>query len=114
VDVELFKAATLVGQVMSRSTAQQLEHWARIGREVDAAASVSHHDIAAALAGRHDYDALTTFEQAIVRAEWEERLAERLASLDLACELEAEGRSFVELDEQGNVLHHPAATGADR
>lgn len=32
----LFAAATVAGEVLSRSAAQQVEHWARIGRALEA------------------------------------------------------------------------------
>lgn len=69
IDDELYESAKVVASLMSRSAAQQLAHWARIGREIEAGASVSQRSIAAALAGRLPYDELTPHEQAVVRAE---------------------------------------------
>lgn len=80
VDDELYASAKLVGRLMSRSAAQQVAHWARIGRELEASRSISHRAIAAVLDGRRDYDALTDHEQAVVCAEWAERITERRAS----------------------------------
>jgi hypothetical protein len=88
---------------MSRSTAQQIAHWARIGREIEASEDVSLRDIAEVLGGRRPYDLLTTNEQAVVRAEWTERMTARRGELDLAAAFAAAGRPFVELDEQGDV-----------
>jgi hypothetical protein len=87
---------------MSRSTAQQVAHWARIGRELERSPNVSHADIAAVLAGSASYDGLTEHEQAIVRAQWHEDMAARLASVDLSSELA--GRRFAELDADGNAV----------
>lgn len=111
VDDELYASAKLVGGVMSRSAAQQIAHWARIGRELEASHAVSQRDIAGVLHGGHRYDQLTEHEQAIVRAEWAERITQRRENLDLAQEFAASGRSFVELDADGNVVRHPAADG---
>ncbi len=36
IDGDLFEAAKRAGRVNSRSAAQQLDHWARIGRELEA------------------------------------------------------------------------------
>ena len=108
IDDDLFASARAVGEVMSRSASQQVSHWARIGRELEAAASVSQRSVAGVLAGEQSYDRLTAEEQAVVRAEWSERIDARIASLDLARSLAAEGRSFVELDDDGRVLHRAA------
>lgn len=61
-----------------------------------------------------DYDGLTAEEQAVVRASWVERIADRLADLDLGAEFIAEGHTtVVELDEHGHVVarHLPAPPG---
>ncbi|MDT2007532.1 hypothetical protein FXW78_29250 [Rhodococcus opacus] len=108
IDDELYASAKLVGELMSRSAAQQIAHWARIGRELEASPSVSHRAIADVLDGRRDYDDLTDQEQAVVRAEWSERITERREGLDLAETFSRVGRSFVELDADGNVVRHAA------
>ena len=54
----------------------------------------------------NSYDELTCEEQAVVRAEWAERIEERRATLDLAAEFAAQGRSWVELDDKGLVIEH--------
>lgn len=110
IDDELYASAKIVGPLMNRSAAQQIAHWARIGREIEAGDSVSQRDITEVLAGRRHYDELTGREQAIVRAEWKERIDERRDRLDLAEEFAAEGRSYVELDEHGAVVRHPSAS----
>jgi ParD-like antitoxin of type II bacterial toxin-antitoxin system len=104
VDDDLFVSAQMVGSLMDRSAAQQITHWARIGREIEAASSVSYRAISDALASRRSYDDLTAEEQAVVRAEWAERMDARRQGLDLADRFRAEGRSYAELDEQGRVV----------
>jgi hypothetical protein len=109
IDDDLFASAKAVGEVMSRSASQQVSHWARIGRELEAAASVSQRTITEVLAGEASYDRVTAEEQAVVRAEWSERIDTRIASLDLARLFAAEGRSFVELDDDGAVARRTVA-----
>ncbi|MGZ4693814.1 MAG: TA system antitoxin ParD family protein [Acidimicrobiales bacterium] len=104
IDDELFASAQLVGPLMSRSASQQITHWARIGRELEAAGSVSQRAIADVLAARQDYDQLTAEEQAVVRAEWAERIDARREALDLAQEFSDQGRSYVELDDDGEIV----------
>lgn len=108
VDGDLFAAAKSSGAVHSRSAAQQLAHWARIGREFEASASVSHRDIEAVLAGGGSYDALQEREQAIVRGTWDQQIAERLATLDLEQNFQATGRNWVEADARGNLVARSA------
>src|SRR4051794_17955449 len=85
---------------MSRSAAQQIAHWARIGREVEAG-SASHRDIARVLAGETSYDALAGRDQALVRAEWAERMTALRDGLDLAREFGGSGVAYSELDAHG-------------
>jgi len=96
----------MAGGVMSRSATQQLNHWARIGREVEASESISQRSVAEVLNGRRPYDELNAHEQAVVRAEWTERLEARLEALDLGDELAGEGRAYAELDDGGRVVVH--------
>lgn len=110
IDDELYASAKAVGAVMSRSAAQQIAHWARIGRELEAADSISHRAIAKALAGEQSYDGISAEEQVVVRAEWAERIAARIEGLDLEQAFAEDGRSYVELDETGQVIRRtPAA-----
>ena len=104
IEDELYEHAKLIGSLMSRSAAQQIAHWAKIGREIESAEGVSARAITEVLAQRAGYDALTDEEQAIVRAEWAERIEGRRAALDMAGELAAQGRGWVEVDDDGQVV----------
>lgn len=103
IDAELFSAATRVAPIMSRSATQQITHWARIGRELEASAGVSIDQIAEVLRGAEDYDGLSTEEQAVVRACWSEKMTALASALRLDRKFAAEGRPYVELDENGAV-----------
>lgn len=104
VDGDLFDSAKSVGAVNSRSAAQQINHWARIGREFEASGRVSQRDVERVLAGESAYDSLAESGQAIVRARWDEQVAAQLAALDLAGEFEAAGESWSEADASGRVV----------
>ena len=104
IDDELYASAKEAGAAMSRSAAQQIAHWARIGRELEAAPSASIRLVGAVLTGEHAYDELSVEEQAVVRAEWAERIAARIKSLDLLRRFADEGRTYVELDDAGHVV----------
>lgn len=104
IDDELYASAKLAGSVQSRSASQQVAHWARIGREIEASSSISHKEIAAVLAGGRHYDSLDPKEQAVVRAEWSARMDESRTGLDLAQDFARAERTWVELDEKGRVV----------
>ena len=103
IDEDIHQAARTVAPLMSRSAAQQVSHWARIGRELESSPSISVRDIESVLSGEAYYDDLGAHEQAIVRAEWSERMSRHLRGLNFAEQFEAEGRPYVELDENGDV-----------
>ena len=109
IDRELFEAARAAGETSSRSAAQQLNHWASIGRALEASGSLSHREIQRVLAGDDSYDALAEREQAVVRAAWDERIAAGIAGLDLEAELEAAGESWSEADVDGRVVTRDAS-----
>jgi hypothetical protein len=110
IDDQLYALAKAAGAVNSRSASQQITHWARLGRELEAASSVSPREIADVLSGHGDYDGLNTHEQAIVRTEWAERMTNRLTALDLASEFTAAGQTYAELDEHGYSVRRTPST----
>ncbi|MBS1868584.1 MAG: hypothetical protein JSS99_02885 [Actinobacteria bacterium] len=101
---DLFEAAKQAGEVHSRSAAQQIDHWARIGRELEASPAVTHDQVARVLAGTASYDVLGETAQAVVRARWDEDIAERAAALDLEADLIAAGDSWAEADAEGKLV----------
>jgi hypothetical protein len=113
VDGELFQAAQLAAQTQSRSAAQQIDHWARIGRELESSPRVTNQAVQRVLSGQGSYDALSEESQAVVRADWEERIAANLAGLDLAAELRAEGDPWIEATADGtSVVRTPRPDSA--
>src|SRR4051812_37648299 len=81
VDQGLFEAARAAGALYSRSAARQLAHGARLGRELEASPSITQDAIARVLAGQASYDDLPAPAQAVVRVEWDGRVAATLAEL---------------------------------
>jgi len=104
VDSDVVESARHFGTAMSRNVSQQVSHWARIGRELEAGPSVSQREIAQVLAGHRTYDELASEQQAVVRADWSERIEDRISELDLADDFSAEGRSYSELDADGRIV----------
>lgn len=107
VEADVYAAAQAAGSVHARSTAQQLTHWARIGRELERSV-VSQSAIDDVLHGRRPYDSLDDYEQAVVRAAWADAMNEGAAGIDLTGEFTEAGRSWSELDDDGNVVQRNA------
>lgn len=112
-DPDIYRDAAAVAPSTSRSTAQQLSHWARLGREVEATVitATRRRTLEAVLAGRGTYDELTSDEQAVVRTAWQERIDDLVERVDVGAERLNDGKSFLALDDGGNVVrHHPDGT----
>lgn len=109
-DADVYTDAAAVAPTTSRSTAQQLSHWARLGREVEATVIIStrRRTVDAVLAGRGAYDQLTGDEQALVRTAWAERIDDLVDRVDIGRQRHNDGMSYLGLDDAGNVVrHHP-------
>lgn len=112
-DAEITEAARVAASRMSRSVAQQVSHWARIGRELERARDVSAEDIRRVLEGEADYDAIPAKEQAMVRAVWSGRIDQLRTELRLDRDYVSRGYRYAELDEHGEVVvRDPPALGA--
>lgn len=111
IEQDLFETARAAGQVHSRSAAQQLDHWARIGRELEASPTVTHDEVSRVLAGEASYDDLPAGGQAVVRAGWDRGIAERTAALNFEEQFVSAGEPWIEADADGNVVVRDPAAG---
>ena len=114
IDSEVLAAAESVGEVAKRSASEQLLHWAQIGRAVEDGFPSLQRLIDQFDAGAIAYDDLSGIEQLVIRVHWEERMAKRLASLNFDEMFQKLGRTYVDLDENGNVQVHGAPPGESR
>lgn len=105
---DVYDSAVAATIVTSRTVPQQIAHWARIGRELEMSPQVNHRAIAQVLAGTRSYDLLGEHEQAIVREEWADRVTALRAGMNYEAEFAASGESYSEVDEDGNLVVHPA------
>lgn len=103
---ELVDAAAAEGQREHRSARQQLEHWARVGREVSNQRQVARQRVEAALAGRIPLNVLTPEEGAVFNAEIAATLEESLVTGNHVAERAVQGRATISLDENGRVVKH--------
>jgi hypothetical protein len=104
VDTDVLEAAKTAGAVASRSASQQVSHWARLGKQIEEANGLNPKAIARVLAGQAHYDSLGEFDQAAVRAAWEEGIEAGISGLDYEGTFLAAGESWAEADEQGDLV----------
>lgn len=105
---DVYEPAAAEALAASRTVPQQIAHWARIGRALEMSPQVNHRAVAQVLAGDGSYDLLGEREQAVVRGAWAEKIAALRTSLNYESEFAAEGESYSEADEHGNLIVHPA------
>lgn len=103
-DAELYRAATAAGKRESRSTQQQLAHWARLGKNLSDRTSVPARRVAAALAGSLLTAELSAEEGIAFDAAVDTAITERMADIDLARTVADEGIRAVFLDEEGELV----------
>lgn len=104
---EIYDSAAAAVHVTSRSIAQQVAHWARLGRELERSRQIDQRAITRTLTGKMQYDTLNPQEQVIVREVWNERASTALGALNYEAGFVQSGESYSELDEHGNVVVHP-------
>lgn len=106
---DLYDVAAEAAATMSRSTAQQIAHWARLGKAVEESPGLSTAAVRELLAGAGGYDQLTDAEQTVVLDVWRRQFAARREALDFARDFTRQGRQWSELDERGDVVVHRAS-----
>lgn len=92
------------GKLASRSAAQQIDYWARIGRDIDEAPAINRRDIDRVLSGDQPYGILSEREQAIIRAQWKQDVERHITDLDFEAEFAARGREWVDADASGKLI----------
>lgn len=100
-DVELFEAAADEGRLENRSARQQLEHWARLGRELSAHETAARRRIAAAVRGEMPLSSLASEERFVANVELDVAIRERAAAASFGRALLKAGTTAVALDEHG-------------
>lgn len=106
---DVYAAAAAAALLTGRTVDEQLSHWARIGREVEARTLLElchRRQTVQDLVDGQVYDRLPADEQALVRTAWDEQMDQRLAATDLVADKHAAGQPVITLDERGNVVRH--------
>jgi hypothetical protein len=103
---DLVDAAAVEGARHSRSTKQQLDHWARVGRTVSTHHSTARRRVEAALQGTLALTDLTPEERLVTNAETDAAVAERLRTVHYGDVLAGEGVVTVALDDDGRLVRY--------
>ena len=103
---DLVDAAAVEGARHSRSTKQQLDHWARVGRTVSTHHSTARRRVEAALRGTLALTDLTPEERLVTNAETDAAVAERLRTVHYGHVLAGEGVVTVALDDDGRLVRY--------
>jgi len=108
---DVYESARTTSERDGRSTAEQINHWARVGREVSIHETAARSRVEAALAGKLPVETLSPTEGAVFDAEIRVAIADRLKAIDFSAVLAARGVVTVALDEQGRMVeYHPDGT----
>jgi hypothetical protein len=106
VAADLLDAAEAEARANSRSTKQQLDHWARVGQAVCAHQTAARRRVEAVLAGTLPQSVLTTEEHTVLRAEIDAGIQRSLAANDYAALPTVIATTHVALDADGNLIEH--------
>lgn len=104
VAADLFHDAMLAGDANSRSAAQQIDYWARVGREVVTAESAARDRIVNAVAGHAPLSLWNAEERVLANAEIDTAIETTAASVDFAARLAAEGVATVTMNADGQMI----------
>jgi hypothetical protein len=106
VAADLMDSAAAEGARQSRSAKQQLDHWARVGREVSTQQTAARRRVEAALTGELELRELSIEEGAVFNAEIAAAIQENLAESNYGKLLAERGITTVALDENGDIVEH--------
>ncbi len=103
---DLLDSAAAEGARQSRSAKQQLDHWARVGREVSNRDTTARRRVEAALAGELELRDLGVEEGIVFNAEIAAAIQENLAKSNYGEVLAKRGVTTVSLNESGELVEH--------
>lgn len=110
---DVYAAARRVGASASRSAAQQVDYWVRVGRAVTMAEAGVRRRIDDAIAGRRPMTELSAQERLMANAEIDAAIEQAAVTTNYAERLAAEGITTVTMDDDGRLItRHPDGSSA--
>ena len=104
VSADVAAVATKVAATQHRSFAEQVNHWARLGMQLERSANARTSRVLAAASGDVQFAELDETERAAAHALIDAQMAERVATDRFADAARHEGRRSVFLDDDGHVV----------
>lgn len=101
---DLIAAAEREAADESRSTRQQLDHWARVGMRVSMRATTARRRIERVLTGELPLASLDEQERAVANAELDVNIAAAARRMSYADQLAREGVTTVTIDDAGRFV----------
>src|SRR6056297_1400160 len=101
---DLIAAAEREAAAESRSTRQQLDHWARLGMRVSMRSTAARRRIERVLSGEAPLASLDEEERAVANAELDLSIAAAAQSTSYADQLAREGVTTVVIDDAGRFV----------
>ncbi len=101
---DVAKVAASVAHEENRTVAEQINHWARLGMQVERSSSLMTRRVRAAAAGAGRFADLTPDERVAAHALVDADIAARAASQRFGHDLRAAGQATVSLDDEGRVV----------
>ena len=110
---DVYAAAQQAAVRESRSAAEQVNHWARLGQSLALQQSASRRRVEAVLAGTLPMSALRPDERDVVNAELDAAITARTQATPLGRTATAAGVTTVALDDEGRLVEYrPDGTSA--
>jgi hypothetical protein len=110
---DVVAVASAVAPREHRTTAEQINHWARIGMQVERSGTVATRMVLAVAAGEAQFSTLDPQERETAHALIDAEIAERVAGQRFGPAARTAGHTPVSLDSDGNLVEI-AADGTTR
>lgn len=104
VTADIAASAAAVAPGENRSFSEQVNHWARIGMQVERSQSLANRRVLAVAAGEQQFAALDATERVAAHALVDASIAERAAKERFGPAARAAGQTTVSIDDDGHLV----------
>lgn len=104
VAADITAAAVAVAPTENRTLTEQINHWARIGMQVERATSVAQRRILEVVVGEAQFSTLTPEERVVAHGMIDARMAQRAGDQRFGPAARKAGQVTVSIDDDGNLV----------
>lgn len=104
VNADVAACAAAVAPSENRTFAEQVNHWARIGMQVERSGSLANRRVLAVAAGTDQFSSLDDTERIAAHAVVDSQISARAGNARFGPDARAAGRVTVSLDEDGHLV----------